>query len=267
MKLLWRTTDTNLSLGKQNEETYKGEERIMFLFKKSKLVLDLIISEENTQTYNLFPAIETRHIAPSWLKTCPKSGFNWFKFEPELTVRGCPGILNYINSGFVTPLWSDVNIRTSPEQIEWYSANGNSNFFQYHETLIQSPGFYNNQFVLNTINPWVIKKRKHNIKIISVAAQYHHVKSLPHLPMQGIVDTKMNSALNFFMTFSRTNATYELKAGDIFIQYIPLSDKQVVIKNHLVSKQEFINLYKENSGISFCMSGLKKVNFINSKEK
>jgi len=239
----------------------------MFLFKKSKLVLDLIISEENIQTYNLFPAIETRRIIPSWFKTCPKSGFNWFKFEPETTVRGCSGIINYINSGFVTPLWSDVNIRTSPEKIEWYSSKGDPNFFQYHETLIQSPGFYNNQFIINAINPWKIKKRKQNIKIMSVAAQYHHTKSLPHPPMQGIVDTKMNKDLNFFMAFSKTNATYELKAGDIFMQYIPLSDKKLVIKNHIVSKQEFMNLCEEHSAISFYMSGLKRVNILKSKEK
>jgi hypothetical protein len=239
----------------------------MFLFKKSKLVLDLIISEENIQTYNLFPAVETRRITPSWFKTCPKSGFNWFKFEPELTVRGCPGILNYINSGFVTPLWSDVNIRTSPEQIEWYAAGQRPNFFQYHETLIQSPGFYNDQFILNTINPWKIKKRKQNIKIMSVVAQYHHTKSLPYIPIQGITDTEMNRDLNFFIAFLRTNATYELKAGDIFIQYIPLSDKKVSIKNHVVSTQEFRKLFEEQQSISFYMSGLKKLNIIKSKEK
>jgi hypothetical protein len=241
----------------------------MFLFRKSTLVLDLLISEENIQTYNLFPAIETRRIVPSWFKTCPKSEFNWFKFIPHRTVRGCPGIVNYINSGFVTPLWSDVNIRTSPEQIEWYTAKqrANSNFFQYHETLIQSPGFYNNQFILNTMNPWKIKKRKQNIKIMSVAAQYHHTKSLPYIPIQGITETEMNRDLNFFMAFSRTNATYELKAGDVFIQFIPLSDKKISIKNHVVSMQEFRKLSEEQQSISFYMSGLKRVNILKSKEK
>jgi hypothetical protein len=239
----------------------------MFLFRKSKLVLDLVISEENIQTYNLFPAIETRRIIPSWFKTCPKSEFNWFKFIPDRTVKSCPGIIDYINSGFVTPLWSDVNIRTSPEQIEWYSAKEDPNFFQYHETLIQSPGFYNNQFMLKTINPWRIKKRKQDIKIISVFAQYHHSKSLPYSFMQGTLDTKMTTALNFFIAFPKTNATYELKAGDIFMQYIPLSDKQLVIKNHLVSKQEFINLSNEHNAISFYMTGMKIKNILKSKEK
>ena len=239
----------------------------MFLFRKSKLVLDLVISEENIKTYNLFPAVETRRIIPEWFKTCPKSSFNWSKFIPYRTVRGCPGIINYINSGFVTPLWSDVNIKTNPEQIEWYSAKEDPNFFQYHETLGQSPGFYNNQFMLNTMSPWKIQKRKQDIKIISVFAQYHHSKSLPYSLMQGTVNTKMTTALNFFIAFPKTNATYELKAGDIFIQYIPLSDKQLVIKNHLVSKQEFINLSKEHNPISFNMSGLKEVKIIKSKEK
>jgi hypothetical protein len=239
----------------------------MFLFRKSKLVLDLVISEENIQTYNLFPAVETRRIIPEWFKTCPKSGFNWSKFIPDRTVRGCPGIINYINSGFVTPLWSDVNIKTNPEQIEWYSAKEDPNVFRYHETLIQSPGFYNNQFILNTMSPWRIQKRKQDIKIISVFAQYHHSKSLPYSLMQGTVNTKMTTALNFFIAFPKTSATYELKAGDIFIQYIPLSDKQLVIKNHLVSKQEFINLSKEHNTISFYMSGLKRLNIIKSKEQ
>jgi hypothetical protein len=239
----------------------------MFLFKKSKLVLDLIISEENIQTYNLFPAIETRRIIPSWFKTCPKSAFDWNEFAPNRTVKGCPGIINYFNSGFVTPLWSDVNIRTNPERIEWYSAKGDPNFFQYHESLMQSPGFYNNQFIVNTKNPWVVRKTKQNIKIISVFAQYYHPKILPYTLMQGIIDTEMNKDLNFFMAFSKTNAAYELKAGDIFIQYIPLSDKKLVVKNHIVSKQEFMNLREEHSAISFYMSGLKRVNILKSKEK
>jgi len=234
----------------------------MFIFKSKKVVVDLLVSETNAYALKLFPPKHAKYTIPSWFKSCPKSTYSWELNEAKKTVKGCVGIRNYLTKGFVTPLFSDINIKTSSENIYWNIAGFPGEKITYHDTLIQSPNFYTDFFVLKVNSPWLATSKKRNVELMTVNAQYHSTNSLNFTVFQGVTNIDVSANLNFFMAFKKENAIHELKAGEILNQWVPLSYDDVEICTHVVSEQEYLKKQTLEKPFSFCFSGIKRYNIL-----
>lgn len=82
----------------------------------------------------------------------------------------------------------------------------------------------------------------------------------------GIVNYKYQHTthINMFLSL-KEKKTFSLNAGDPMVYLLPLSEKEIVLKHHLVSMNEFNNYFRTK--ISFLNSYRKRANIIKSKGK
>lgn len=240
----------------------------MFFLKENKVVIDLLISENNSHAYDLFAPVEAIKVVPEWFKTCPQHKFDWGSFEPVLTAKGCLGIREHLTNGFVIPLWADINVKTNTDEINWFVSGYESSWIKPHDTETQTPNFLNDHFVLKLINPWVIlNNASHNIKFMYVGAQYHMPVKPTYTVLQGIYNPLASINLHKFIAFPKAYGTHSIKAGSILGQWVPMSDKKIVVKNHLVTEQEISKHVSGTKLFSFSFSGVKRMQILKNKMK
>ena len=65
------------------------------------------------------PVLPAREFIPDWWKKVER--FISKKHDQKGTVRNCPSFPEYINQGFVVPLWCDLHLKIEHDKYEWQS--------------------------------------------------------------------------------------------------------------------------------------------------
>ena len=212
----------------------------MFLFKKKKIVVDCFTSEAGV--YNYAPIIHAKEIKPSWWKNIAsyyKIPLNNIKVE-KATIKKCVSINEQLVSGFILPLWTDLIIEAHEDNYNMVSAceefyatphrfdQLNEEFLDLHHTKFRSP--------------WVFKE-KSGVNFSWQQPFYYQLNKLNRLHiMPGIVNYKYQHATEINIFFAKEKSRIELNHNDPLVHLIPLSDKEVEIKNHLVDEKEIKKL-------------------------
>lgn len=225
----------------------------MFLFKKKKIVLDAFTNR--LEIYDSAKPKEAKLFYPEWWKSMPKSLLLPNNIHPLPSMKTCQGLIDQFKFGFIVPMWSDLNIEIgqigNPEA-RWIYSDNFSEAVPHSE--LQRGSFLpdNIFFHLKLVNPWLFYC-KENIQFQLTPASWHiknpHEKIIP----SGILNFKYQNSLNINAFFTRTESKRieNIKFGEPLLHLVQLSDRELIIKHHLVEEKEWIKFSSFSRSLSF----------------
>jgi hypothetical protein len=226
----------------------------MFWFKRKEIVVDLFTPFQSVA--DEYPIELTRKFTPKWFKGA-KPSYLVDDFKPHPTLKGCTGMLDLWQKGFIIPLWTDcvvkvnkVNQEVGAGDFEWQTADSRTTPISHHHnqwSMFADPKKHGH---FKFGDCWAMKT-KEDIKWHWSAPYWHQGLDLDYTTPPAIIngyDTSMTLNVQLMLKVDKPKVI-EFTAGDPMVQMIPLSDRNIKIKTHVVDHQEFINLTSEASGI------------------
>jgi hypothetical protein len=217
----------------------------MIFFKKSKVVVDAFTNV--TGVFEYFPIQQAHKFIPEWWKRIPgylelpnKVGLN----VKTPTMKTCSGFIDLYNQGFIMPLWADLVFETKATgEYAFQFSNPESNMNGHMSSQLGNQ--LGNVIHLKIISPWYLKE-KTGIKFLLAQPVWNHIQEHSEIIVPpGVADFKSQVVSNINMFVPAKDARYEIKNNTPMIHLIPISDKEVEIKNHLVDNTEFNKLHDQ----------------------
>jgi hypothetical protein len=203
--------------------------------KKPEITLDCFISDQ--VVFQTAPVKEAFKDIPSWWNNLPTYGVGTATEDPilEHNLRRCYGFVELYRKSFVLENWSDINIKVGPEAYSYWYAGGSKP--QEHPKH-QYAGGFSNYHHIKMVSPWYLRE-KSGIQFAIVGAEWSLDKfGMKVLP--GFMEFKINATTNINIMLEARSTEYEfhLPLGQPLVYIIPLTEQNVVIKNHLVTPNE-----------------------------
>jgi hypothetical protein len=215
---------------------------MMFLFKKKEIVVDCFTHEP--AIYDVSKVDYSKKFFPDWWKKLPtkypKIVPNSLGLEIEhSTIRRCPGVNDIFKHGVMIPMWSDLKVKVLNDKWSYnYSFQPEMCDIQTHPVDQYGPAFdgYNH---LKLLSPWVFKE-KTGVKFAWLQPSWNLV---PHLNqfsiVPAVVDYKFQNATHINMFVPKGDYEFTINCGEPIIHVIPLTEKKLVIKTHLITALEW----------------------------
>lgn len=220
---------------------------ISFLFKRQKIVVDAFTS--NAGVHRLYPIDKSTNKFPSWWKHFPAKIITISDHGvvyPQSTIKACPGVRDLYKNSFSIPMWSDLIVRTSSDGnwVYQYSDRTTPKIIQSHDEK-QLP-ILNSYIHIKLESPWVfVEKSGINFyftdSFYDKMDKWNEYKNIP-----AIVNYKYQNITNVNMFLPKVENTITINSGTPIATIIPLTEKEVVIKSHLVTIEEFDRLKTTN---------------------
>ena len=212
----------------------------MFWFKPKEIVLDCF-----TDSLNAFALAKPDHAAkfiPDWWKKTPLYVVEEGNFFKSPTMKKCFGFVENYKHGAILPMWSDLNIEIGPigsTDYRWQFADRVSglsmhSFKQMNDYLEETKVMH-----IKLISPWDFRC-KENVKWAWTSPTWNILNNHKLMVLPGITEYKYQYSTNTNMLIFRTNQTQliEIPFRSPIAHVIPLEQRRLKIKHHLVSEDE-----------------------------
>lgn len=237
-----------------------------FFHRTPKLHVDCFTSDVNV--YENTPIVRASKTIPDWWKELDtyKPDFTEEEDRPDLpppipfhlremsktTAKDCYAIIEFYKKGLVIESWTDMKLVSNPNHLHYIKSYGTEP--ERHERRQIGRGFPNHHH-LKLVSPWLFKE-KTGVQFVWVGASWAlHNTDINVLP--GVINFNVNNSTNINFVVPKRDAEYSINLGTPLCHIIPLSEKKLTFKNHLVSREEYNNIFTHSPNISFF--GWKKV--------
>ena len=165
------------------------------------------------------PVLPAREFIPDWWKKVER--FISKKHDQKGTVRNCPSFPEYINQGFVVPLWCDLHITIKHDGYEWHTPDKMFSFsshsdVQFRDYLPQHMKD-NTSMVLKPSCPWRVKTPP-GWSVWQLPMTYHYNPIFETLP--GIIWSDIHHEINQQMLM-RQYGEFLIPRGTPLAMYVP----------------------------------------------
>lgn len=221
----------------------------MHFLRTSKLVVDAYTTSINT--IEVAPIDYGSSYLPAWWKALPKQTFVGSEFYPSPTMKTCVGMHHYYARSLVIPLWSDLHIKVEDGTYVWQFSDKES-VGEVHSST-QFMGFSDPTTCghLKLISPWKLKT-KNQVDWIMSQPTYNMANIFDYTVCPGMLDFSKQHATNIQMMLNLSeNKVIELPFRTPLVTLTPMSDKEIVLRRHLVSHTEANLLNAVSTPISF----------------
>ena len=193
--------------------------------------------------YHQFPIIKATQLYPEWWKSLKSNtelttDSNPIK-TPMATVKVCEGLLDMYKNMITIPMWSDLKIRYDDKgNFAWKSAADDLIIGHHPSVQFDHPEFSDMIHMKITV-PWMIQEKTGvNFQL------FHSDWNMPSNMFKfripgGVLNYKYQVGANCNMWIpKKTDGSIDLYAGDPLMNLLPLSERKVIIKNHLLDPVE-----------------------------
>jgi hypothetical protein len=210
----------------------------MFLIKPSTITVDFFTAEQEVDGLTA-PDMAVKFI-PSWWRKLPK-----IDNRDSLSLRKCPGFVDYFRHSIVFPLWCELEVvignENNTEYLYGYQYADKKSIAEEHAES-QRAGYLPKEKYqhLKLINPWRAKT-KHSVNWVFSQPTWCFAKPDEIIVPSGIINFEHEHSTNINIFFPRHATELRkifIEAGQPMAAITPMSDKKVVIKRHKVSPQE-----------------------------
>lgn len=236
---------------------------MIFKFTEKPLVLDAFTCRPDIYEYSKLRA--ANDCIPQWWKDLPRTLDYPDLFFPVPTMRSCYGFISQFKYGFFIPMWSDL-------ALEIDKVGGMEDKFQYSDRMSRAQPHPQNErgnfvplsdyYHLKLVNPWVFQC-KEEVPWETVQPAWNMERPEAFLTPSGMFDLKNQAAANINLLFAR-DATQKKRVliphGQLMMQVVPLTTRKLVLKQHLISEQEYAAIRGKHAKISFVSKFLKSRN-------
>lgn len=222
----------------------------MFFLRRSTIVVDCFVTSQ--PIHDLFPIRKASHFYPEWWKDLPKSFEVKSEFDVNLpvpTMKSCIGFVNLYRNGFILPLWSDLIIEKDINGCRYQFSDHKALGIRDHDPL-QYTGAFQNSTHMKILSPWLLKE-KTGVNFLWMEPSWNNASLFENLNiLPGVMDFKYQHGTNINAIISSNDIKLWIKAGDPLAHIIPISEKNIKIKTHSVTENE----YKKLEGTSYTSS-------------
>ena len=216
---------------------------------------------DRADIFNYAPIGRASKFIPDWWKALPKSvGFNTASKEPfdnsiENTMKGCVGFTNLYKTGFIIPMWCDFALeigKINSGQYK-YRFSDNTSVASMHPQD-QRGAIYpeENYQHIKIHSPWkFVCEEEIDFLTVEPTWSISTPDSIKILP--GVINFKYQYGTNINTIWTRRDEDirYVLEYNQPLVHVIPLTDKKVVLKLHLLNTEDFANMCSSARPIKF----------------
>jgi hypothetical protein len=237
----------------------------MFWFKKKKIVVDCFTPFKSV--YELYKIDRAITFFPEEVKILP----NYYSIEEPntkisyeaATIRKCIGLQELYKVGYILPMWTDfICDPISSSQSRSAVALMHPPFYYNVHDKTQWNGFFDNHIHVKLASPWKIVE-KSGVKFTWSSPTWNlhkHIENFSVVP--GIVTYDYQSDTNVNIFVNKTAKKFTIDSGTPMAHMTPISDGEVVLKNHLISAEEHAKI-----GIPSDFSALRPERYLRWKNE
>ena len=174
------------------------------------------------------PIVPAREYIPDWWKKVERMIDS--RVDNKGTVRNCPSFPEYINQGFVVPLWTDVYLKIERNEWEWktpskqfsFSSHADEQFRDWVPQHIKD----NTSIVLKPACPWRVKTPP-GWSVWQLPMYYHYNPLFETLP--GIIWSDIHHEINQQMLFKQYGE-FNIPRGTPLAMYVPYERNKYTYK-------------------------------------
>lgn len=219
----------------------------MFWFKRKQIVVDAFTNQAGVHQY--FPYERSSRNLPEWWKSLPKTNTyhnNGIAHESS-TMKRCVGFTELFKNSWTIPMFTDLKISIEDDHWNCITAAGLADS-RGHIIIVDSHSRdqFGREFdaycQFKILMPWLLKE-KTGVNFTMIGAYWNQTKLLDQLYVApGVLNFKYQSSTNVSFFTKTENKIITINAGQPLAYLIPMTDKDVVIKSHLVSENEYRNM-------------------------
>lgn len=220
-----------------------------------------------THIYEMTPIVYAMNAVPEWWKKLDKSelSFDWKHFtspRKTMTMKTCYGFLELYKRGVILENWCDLKIKVEPNGFRYMFSDGQKP--EEHSRHQIGTGF-KDFHQLKLSSPWIFKEKtgvKFHFNGTMWDLEDYNFRVVP-----GVVDFRLNGYTNVNIMIPKIECEYSIPVGQSLAHIIPLSEKNLKIKNHLISRQEYDTISRHSSSLYMGWRGVKKLLDRNKERK
>lgn len=246
-------------------------------FKKKPIYLDCYTAQ--THVYDMFKIESAKKHVPDWFKNLPSTFTDPRSAVPLPTVKTCSGLGNFFKSGYIIPMWCDAQFGLTAVNngfssgVQLATKFADTTQSQVHVQQQIGEGFMPDSTYIHykVYSPWVFECSE-DIDWAWMQPTYNYKFPDEIVLLPGIIEFKYNT--NVFINFSMRQMDRDgspnllpIEAGEPLVQLIPLTEREVVVRNHLVDKDHWQQIYEKNNHAFFFNNHNKKRNLLKRQEE
>lgn len=213
----------------------------MIFSRRKTIVVDCFTMKDYVFQHN--PIAPASHFMPKWMTDMP-STYKADGFIPAPTMKRCPAVVGMMTQGFMIPLWCDLVIGINPVErsFRWQFADEETNAKPHNVAqwdAFANPTVYGH---LKIVTPWYIRT-KQSIDFLWTNPFYNMDMNAKYKIVPAITEYKHQHATNINMFIDKsTHGDILIKSSTPMAHVLPMSDKNIEIKTHLVDSLEYVKL-------------------------
>ena len=178
-------------------------------------------------------------------------------------MKTCYGFVELFKRGLVIENWCDLAIKTfnNSSEVKYIYSFGDNPV--PHNKTQYGKGFPNHNHI-KLISPWRFRE-KTGIKF-HFAPMLWNLDSYDFIILTGILNFNINLDTNINIMLPKKDNEYIIKIGTPLIQIIPLSESEIIQKNHLITYEEYNQIAKVNKSY-YGWRGIDKIMKRNNERK
>lgn len=243
----------------------------MFFFtKKSKLILECFTSHQ--PAYDFSQVDYAKKFIPEWWKKTHKyenlvhpdgSEKYWY---PRPSIKTCPGFIDLFKNGAIIPMWSEFAMEIGAlgdTEYRWQWANEDSS------SVVHPASQYNYHYDpkeychMKLHSPWIFRCNQ-DVDWLWSQPTWNMDSLTDYTVLPGVINHKYigTANINIFAFRKAEKRVLFIKAGQPIVHLAPMSNKELVIKSHVVDPSEmkrlefgrrhFMRAYEENKKVRQC---------------
>lgn len=199
----------------------------------------------------MFPPVPAARLLPDWWRNTPafapedQRRFPRLRLREDSTVKGCPGVGDFLGMGWVLPLWGDFVIEAAETGFNWQGSSRDDDAGAFIPKELgagfpRRPGDHTH--VLKIMTPWQIRAAKG--WSLLVLPPIYHVEPRFSV-MAGIVDSDRLPVMNIVAEWHSPVGQPELlKAGTPMLHIIPFLRRETPkLETKVVTPQEWLDSF------------------------
>ena len=220
----------------------------MFWFKKTKIVVDAFCKDPGVFQY--YPIQSAVKFFPNWWKeldsTYDAVDHKFNVTYKASTIKRCDGFISLYKKGFIIPLWTDMQYQSDSNNWNCIFADQTTTAASHNRNQYNSSVF--SELVhIKIDSPWIIQE-KTGIDFSWQSAFWNHIpqQNKFYIP-PGVLEYKYQHTSHINMFVNSAEDSFMISAGTPMVYVVPLSEKEIEVRSHLISYEEYEKKFKHYS--------------------
>ena len=200
-----------------------------FFFRRKKIVVDAFT--DIASVAEVAPIEIAAKFIPTWWKTLKTT--RDVDDIPQPNMKGCTGFFDLYKRGFIVPLWADLELDIFEDGAYRFISPLSRFYIEQHDAK-QYNNFFSKVCHIKLLSPWILQE-KSGVEFYWGNAFWNQESTINKMNVcPGVVSlSSLQVRPNLFFPLTKTR--YSFLAGYPLAHIIPLSQKSLEVRVHLIT--------------------------------